>query len=247
MITYTLGGIAEWVSNERLRRPDIYDVSLQEAMDFYRVLCAKVPFQQLMEVETFSTVAGTRVYTLNPELALMSVRIDYNGGGGTRLRRTHVRRLDLLTSYSATTRRGRPYWYARFGNNIEIHPVPDAVHTITYRYWPDVDSKIDEQIVAGTISQLSEHVPLYAKPWIELHKWETLYRLYNHLEQWDKAAMLIAPAVMPIYQSPKHKRLMTEETGIIPRLWNSLLRTVAERENVDEDFSINPVVRGYTL
>jgi len=121
------------------------------------------------------------------------------------------------------------------------------VHTVTYRYWFDVDSNIDAEIAAGTIASIGEHVPNYALPWVELHKWETLYRLYNHLEQWEKAQMLIAPAAMPVYQSPKHKRLMTEEVGIIPRLWNSLLRTVDERENVDEDFSINPVVRGYTL
>jgi hypothetical protein len=37
------------------------------------------------------------------------------------------------------------------------------------------------------------------------------------------------------------------QTGIIPRLWNDLLATASNKENVDEDFSINPVIRAYTV
>lgn len=94
--------------------------------------------------------------------------------------------------------------------------------------------------------------PWYQQPfvtpeeWDELIRWETLYRVYIALDQIDKAQALVTPQGLPRQQgSPKKIRVF--ETGIIPRLWNDLLETVSQKENVDEDFSINPVIRPYSL
>lgn len=80
--------------------------------------------------------------------------------------------------------------------------------------------------------------------WDELFKWETLYRVYHYLDQQDKAAALVQPIGIPRQATPKKVPMI--ETGIIPRLWNDLLTTISQQENVDEDFSINPVIRAYT-
>jgi hypothetical protein len=81
--------------------------------------------------------------------------------------------------------------------------------------------------------------------WDELLHWETLYRVYNALDQQDKAAALVQPAMMPRQPSPK--KTTTFEAGIIPRLWNDLLVTMSQVENTDEDFSINPIIRAYSM
>lgn len=81
--------------------------------------------------------------------------------------------------------------------------------------------------------------------WDELLGWETLYRVYYALDQPDKAAALIGQNGFPRQPSPRKQKVF--ETGIIPRLWNDLLKTMSQQENVDEDFSINPIIRSYSV
>jgi hypothetical protein len=101
------------------------------------------------------------------------------------------------------------------------------------RYWsnPTID---------GTPGNTNLVTPL---AWDELFKWETLYRLYFITSQEDKAAALIMPMPMPRQMSPKKTQMF--EVGIIPRLYNDLLKTINMREAVDEDFSVNPIRRRY--
>jgi hypothetical protein len=51
------------------------------------------------------------------------------------------------------------------------------------------------------------------------------------------------PMPMPRQMSPKKTQMF--EVGIIPRLYNDLLKTINMREAVDEDFSVNPIRRRY--
>ena len=81
--------------------------------------------------------------------------------------------------------------------------------------------------------------------WSDLLKYETLYRVYHYLDQQDKAGMLMQPPAAYRQATPKKTQIF--ETGIIPRLWNDLLTTVSQQENTDEDFSINPVIRAYSV
>ena len=55
---------------------------------------------------------------------------------------------------------------------------------------------------------------------------------------------LMQTSMLPNQASPKKKKV--DEMGIIPRLWNNLLSNMSFRENIDEDFSINPLIRRYT-
>lgn len=231
-----IGDIASWAAVTKLKRSDKLATAVDAAVAAYLLICAKVPFGALQAKSSeIPMVVGEPTYSfssLSPELnGIMSIRITYGTGQHRRLRRSHVRVYDSLGSVS----NGRPATYARFGTGIEVNPPPDSSsYTMRVRYWTRPTILTDKEL-----TQL-----LWPTEWDELGRYETLWRLYTDLEMPDKAAMLATPMPMPRQVSPKKTRQF--EAAILPRLWNDLLNTIEERENVDEDFSINPVVRGYT-
>lgn len=244
----TLDDIASWVTVDQLHRPasdtDITSVARNAALSFYKILCAKIPFEELQYTSPeFALTAGTAVYTLgtatsgttfgfSPALrAIANVRVTYSSNNRARLRRSHVRTYDSISVDTP----GRSATYARWGLNIQLSPPPVAAYTLRFRYWgrPSINA--------------TPHLTTIVTPeeWDELIKWETLYRVYNSLDQQEKAMALVQPAMMPRQPgSPRKQR--TFEPGIIPRLWNDLLQTIGQTENVDEDFGINPVMRNYS-
>lgn len=234
----TIGTIATWACS-MTNRPDRIGVAADFAVDVYRMICGKVPFDQLSKkTAEIPTVVGQQEYSLvipAPRLAgIISIRMTYNSTSRRRLGRSHVRVYDAYSNIPS----GRPATYARFGNDIELMPIPDsASYTFRVRYWefPDVNTNPDELGATLVVTPVD---------WDELLKWETLFRFYTFLEQHDKANMLIQP--MPLPRQPSPQKTRTFEIGIIPRLWNDLLKTVSQREHCDEDFGINPMMRPYT-
>lgn len=232
-----LQDIVDWVAKTKLRRFDLVEDAVDEALSFYRVLCAKVPFEDLQvtsaEVPTLANIASYALSLWGTNIAgIVSARICYSTNQYRRLKRSHVRRFDMLSATAAS----RPTQYARWGQNIELFPAPSvATYTVRLRYWEK--PTVVEADPATTVLQ-------YPDEWSELHKYETLYRMYIHLEEHEKAMMLVQPAMLPRQPSPK--RVVVSEVGIIPRLWNDLLMTVNQREAPDEDFGVNPMVRPYT-
>ena len=231
-----IGDIAEWVYAKKLKRYDIQEDCVDAATDFYRLLCARIPFaatQTTSAERSFTAdVATYDLSDLDPVLSgIMSIRVTLGTNRYRRLRRSHVRVYDAMSSASSD-----PYSYARWGSGIEVNPAPRlSTYTYRVRYWsvPDFDT-----------TELGDVVTVYPEEWAELHKWETLYRVLHNLDQYEKAMALITPTMMPRQISPK--RTVVHEMGIIPKLWNDLLLTIAEREFVDEDFSINPLSRQYS-
>ncbi len=228
-----IGDVANWVANTKLVRPDLMQVAIEEATDFYRTLCARVPFDQLMVTsEEKPVTASVGVYSLgdfDPAVAgIVSLRMTYGANQYMRLRRSNARNFDQMCAITNS----RPYWYIRHGGNIEFLPVPNlSTYTYRLRYWTYPVILNDPQ---NTIC-------VYDPEWKELHKWETLYRVYMILDEHDKAMALVQPAVMPRQASPK--KTTSFEIGIIPRLWNDLLRTVTQREAIDDDFGLRPLAR----
>jgi hypothetical protein len=51
------------------------------------------------------------------------------------------------------------------------------------------------------------------------------------------------PKMLPAQGSVRREKAM--EIGIIPRLWNDLLRTVTERDDIVSSFGFNPRVEMY--
>lgn len=236
----TLLDIANWVTQDYLNRADIQTIANSAAIEVYQTICAKIPFDQLMTTSAeLPVIAATSSYdlttgltALSPALrAIASIRMTFSSTNRRRLRRSHVRVYDSL-SFTTT---GQTATYARWGNTIELNPPPiDATPTFRVRYWSR------PTLAAPPVNT----VILTPTEWDSLYKWETLYKVLHYLDQQDKAMMLVQPAPLPRQSTPKKVQMI--ETGIIPRLWNDLLTTVSQQENVDEDFSINPVIRAYS-
>lgn len=229
-----VGDIGSWVYS-RLKRPDVQDIANEAAGNFYLLLASAVPFE---EFEITSAELPVLVTTTTIDLsglsinAIMSVRLT-NESTSRRLKRMNTRVYDAM-NFSQTP--GVPASYARWNKNIEVERLPSTSSmTVRLRYW---ELPVLQSIVADTEI-------LIPSPWYELMRYETLYRVLIDLEEYEKAAMLVVPMPMPRQGSPHKSRVF--EYGIIPKLWNDLLKTVKQRENADEDFSINPVVRRYTF
>lgn len=238
----TIGDIANWAAAGKLKRFDVLDDAIQAAFDIYMLTCKKVPFDCLRHTsQELALGANTNQYDIStitssggsPIAGIASLRLTYASGRFRRLKRSHVRVYDALGSniYSI------PATYARWGGLLEFQPGANTAMTFRLRYWAAPSRP-------ATIAAKAATVLLTPPEWDELFQWETLYRMYIHLDMFEKAQQLVLPVGMPRQQSPKKTTMF--ETAIIPRLWNDLLLTVDQRENVDEDFSINPVVRSYS-
>ncbi len=237
--TTTIGDIANWAAAGKLKRFDILDDAIDAAWDIYLITCKKVPFDCLRHTsEELPLAANTNQYDISTIQAtggqkiagICSLRLTYSSNRYRRLRRSHVRVYDSLGFNNFTT----PATYARWGGMLEFQPGAASAMTFRLRYW-----------AAPSPALVKANTVLLTPPeWDELFKWETLYRMYIHLDMFEKAQQLVMPIGMQRQQSPK-KTIMFE-TGMLPRLWNDLLSTIDQRENVDEDFSINPMIRAFT-
>lgn len=139
----TLDNIAGWVQNDILKRTsdtDIQSVCRTAAKEAYKVICAKVPFDELMVTSAeLPLVVGQAIYgfgsdfVLKPELrAIGNIRITFSSSNMRRLRRSHVRVYDSMSF----VQNGRPATYARYGNTIELNvPSDSASYTLRFRYW----------------------------------------------------------------------------------------------------------------
>ncbi len=139
----TLDDIAGWVQNDMLHRTsdtDIQAVCRKAALQFYRILCNKVPFDELSFTSPeFPLVASQGVYRLGSDFiftpqirSIQNIRITFSTGNRQRLRRSHVRVFDAL-SFSQPS---RPATYARQGNTIQLEPPPNsAAYTLRFRYF----------------------------------------------------------------------------------------------------------------
>lgn len=231
----TIGDIANWAVTTVMNRVDLLDAAYGFAEDAYVAMCGKVPFEELSHTSSeLPMTSGTATYSITSSnlLGIVSIRIKYSSSEARRLKRSHVRLYDGM----GIVANGRPYSYARWGDSIEVMPPPDSSsYTYRIRTWsrPTLETaKAETELVTP-------------REWDELLQWETLYRLYHATGEQEKAMMLMAPTQMPAYpNSPRKSRVY--EFGIIPRLWNDLLRTYNQREAVDEDFSLNPSYRAYT-
>lgn len=231
----TVADIGSWVIR-RNKRPDVLEQSCENALNFYKLLCQAVPFEELETTSAERTLTGAEGTHSLSDLninGIASIRLTTSTGVFRRLRRSHVRVYDSLGSISYNP----PATYARWGKAIELNPIPasSSLYTIRLRYWA-------EPVIAAVENETTIVCP---DPWLELVRYETLYRTYMDFEEYEKANMLVAP--LPIQRTPSPHKQRTFEYGVIPKLWNDLLRTVKQRENVDEDFSINPLVRRYTF
>lgn len=229
----TIAEVAGRVAERWLKRTDLLADCVAECAEVYRLIGARVPFDSLQQTSAeravLTSTASYSLADLEPRLAgIVSIRMSFGNNRVRRLKRSHARLFDQLNP--AMT--GEPAMYARWGDNIEFNCLPNRdTYTYRVRYWSRPTLNVD---VGATVLLIPEE-------WEELLMWETLYRMYYILDQPEKAQSLVMTSFMP--QQPGVNRKLQFETAIIPRLWNDLLRTVSQREAIDEDFSMAPTVR----
>lgn len=229
----TIADIRDWVTGIALRRADIATEALEAAIEAYQVLTSKIPFEELQTKVTVPTIASTVSYDLTSHnvAGIMSIRINYTATQGARLARKNTRLFDNNGIVAA----GKPNQYARFAKSIELFPTPSSVYDMNIRFWKHAVINLADR--PATVLVLPD-------PWVALMRWETLYRVYLMLKMNAEAAALVMTSLQP--RLPTGKKQLMWDLGIIPRLWNELLSTISEREHIDEEISINPVVRKYT-
>lgn len=245
----TIEDISNWVLVDYLNRASdtaLQAVTRRAAVRVYKLVCAAVPFDELMVTSSelamvasqssyvIGTAQGAGIdWVVSPEIrSIANLRITFDASSKRRLRRSHVRSFDSLSVTAAS----RPFSYARWGKTLEFNPPPNsAAYTVRFRYWsrPIIDATPQNTVL------------LSPAEWDTLLQWETAFEVLYDLDQIDKAMTLVAPSQPAMGPSPRKMR--TSEMGIIPRLWNNLLHTMSEQEGVDEDFSINPIMRSYSV
>lgn len=234
MSAATLDDVTHWVV-QRTRREEMQTQILEDAASFYILLGTAVRFDELCvtssEIALTANSPTLTIDDLDPPVAgICSIRLTSPNGSIRRLKRSSVRTYDAIRQTAST-----PATYARWGLNLEVNPSPSITgFTARVRYWsrPVLETNVGTTVI------------LFDEPWVELIRYETLWRHYNAVEDFEKAGALVSPMPMPRQGSPTKTRVF--EYGIIPKLWNDLLKTISQREDVDEDFGINPIVRNYT-
>lgn len=134
------------------------------------------------------------------------------------------------------------------GYNTSKATITSVVLNTSISYSTTLNVNPGTYVTGGTVNDISNPwntVMVTPPEFDELFKWETLYRVLHYIDRADKAAALMAPTPFPRQPSPRKQKIF--EQGIIPRLWNDMLFTVSQKENVDEDFNINPIVRAYSV
>lgn len=236
----TLDDVATWCTS-KMGRADMQTIAREAALETYLLVCARVPFPELQKrtSQIALTEGGTLDLTaLSPKLrAIESVRYENAAGVGYRLRRDHTRRFD---SFAGVTSNNNPTHYARFGETLEFWRPPTGIDQfVRVRYWSR------PAIVAAP----NQHTTTILLPdeWHALLKWFSLWQCHMHFEQYEKAMMLMSPSMDPYNDRGSPTKIyMGKSLGIIPQLWNNLLKTVSQMEGADEDFSIKPLTREYT-
>lgn len=133
-----LADVVQWAAVEMLNRSDLVPIASRHALNAYRLICGKVPFAELeASAASINTAVGQRSYSLVGTVTsflagVLSVRIEYSSTNGRRMKRSHTRLYDAISTYP----NGRPSVYARYGTNIEIHPPADSAdYLMKVRYW----------------------------------------------------------------------------------------------------------------
>lgn len=126
----------------------------QAINDAHRAIAMVRDFDELLVLDTTSaaTVDGTNRYHITSDFALTRPKDIYSlvlhdDENSRKLTYVPYRELDKVVPYPDMVGEGRPYWYTRQGNYIELFRIPDAAYDLYIRYsqWPDVlDSDSDE-------------------------------------------------------------------------------------------------------
>lgn len=232
----TIGDLSQEITSGFFNRQDLVSVTWVQMLKAYKMIALKVPFDELRVKSAERTIdTASAVHDLSDIVTeiggIQWTRITDASGNRRVIENLSTRQFDALQT---TSTGGGPAAWARWGMNIEFdRPAPSTGWTVMFRYWkrPPIESLIEDTEI------------LLPDEWCDLLFWETCYRIALILKDYDLANSLIQPMPMPRQQSPVKTR--TFEVGIIPRLWNDLLKTIQDREGPGTGVATRPNVRPY--
>jgi hypothetical protein len=153
----------------------------------YRV-SKKHDFRELVRLYQATTIASIKTYTTPVSYkSIKSIRL-IDGLNSYKLIAVAPREFDRFIANPAASTTGRPLWYALYGNNIELYPVPDAAYTLYMRnpdwpatitvsstlidYSPDKDTLIVADMTASGFRylQMYEDAMVWDKEFVKLLK-----------------------------------------------------------------------------
>lgn len=231
----TVGDVVQELVSEFLNRgEDIVEPATKQCWKAYQMIVLKVPFDDLREKSDELAIAtSTNVLDVSAlNIAGISwVRVTSPDGQKRLIDKLTVRHFDGIQDQEST---GGPTAWARWNaNQIEFDQYSTTSGwTAMLRYWRRPIAASDG-IAATELEMPSE--------WEDLLFFETLYRVALLMKDYDLATNLITPMPMPRQPSPTKTR--TFEIGIIPKLWNDLLRTVEDRESLTSNLATRPMIR----
>lgn len=150
--------------------------------DAYKEVGYAFQFSELEATAEFATVQGTYKYALSMVAADYrflheeGIWVETANYTGRLIREPHARWLRSVGDLADTTQQGSPRFYHRYGKEIWIRPLPDAVvYTLLLHYW----RKLTKLTQATDVTILGED-------WDEIIELGALYRGYRYYREFDK-------------------------------------------------------------
>lgn len=95
----------------------------------YREITSKYPFNEVRCIKSFTTAVGTNRYTMPPDLAAL-FRV-WNDTEKTKLQKRGVR---FLATARKNVPNGKPRYYVRVKDFIQVMPTPDGIYNLMIFY-----------------------------------------------------------------------------------------------------------------
>lgn len=130
--SYQRGGFES--ATDRFPAAEVNGLINESIADLYDQILRARGFDSFETASSFTTTAGTSIYTLGaPFYELLAVSIDA-GSGAVPVERFMTKERPWLTSGSDGC--GNAFMYKLVGGNLELLPTPAAVYTVEFRYVP---------------------------------------------------------------------------------------------------------------
>lgn len=103
----------------------------------YREIGSKFPFNETRCIKSFSTIAGTNRYTVPTDLAAL-----FRVWDDTNKKKLSKRGVRYLANLPLNMQDGKPCYYVRAKDWIQLIPTPDAIYTIDIYYLTEIQDLV---------------------------------------------------------------------------------------------------------
>lgn len=105
----------------------------------YREIASKYPFNEVRCIKTFNTAIGTNRYDVPQDLAVL-----YRLWDDTNKKKLQKRGVRFIATARPNVQPGKPKYYTRVRDYIQITPVPDGVYALNIYYLTEIQDMVDD-------------------------------------------------------------------------------------------------------